>query len=249
MNLEYQAKRSMVTDLGGLLDDLENLRIRNGNRVFATKRRGIVPEPFVDLISARVKELEDEIAKQSINTARQQFPLLFEWAKIYRGLGEKSLARLLAIIGDPTIRTTGHWDDLKAGDKEIKRIWIIDGEFDRTLAQLRTYCGHGAPGRRTKQMSQEDAFQLGSPRAKKQVWLIATSMLKAGNRSAYDARREQTKDKLHDKLCVRCGPSSKPAVVGTPWKDGHKHADALRVLGKEFLKDLWTAAQEIQRAE
>jgi hypothetical protein len=247
---EFRAKRTMITDLGRLLDDLESLRIRNNNRVGATKRRGIIPDPFVVEISDQVKGLEDQIVKQLIETATREFGPLFAWADSYRGLGKKSLARLLAAIGDPATGTTGHWEDLE-GEKgqEVKRIWVIDDTYERSVSQLWSYCGHGAPGRRTKNMSQEDALRLGNPHAKKQVWQITTGMLKAGNRAYYDARREQTKDKLHDTTCIRCGPSGKPATVGTPWKDGHKHADALRVSGKEFLKDLWLTAQEASMAE
>jgi len=44
--------------------------------------------------------------------------------------------------------------------------------------------------------------------------------------------------------CVRCGPSGKPALPGSDWSAGHRHADALRVTAKEILKGLWLASRD-----
>jgi len=98
-------------------------------------------------------------------------------------------------------------------------------------------------------MTQAELFKAGNPRAKKQVWLIATSLLKAGNRDAYDAARLKYQDAVHESSCVRCGPAGHPALPGSPLSDGHKHARALRALGKAFLIDLWLAAREVQVRE
>ena len=45
--------------------------------------------------------------------------------------------------------------------------------------------------------------------------------------------------------CKRCGPSGRPALPGSPWSDAHRHADALRVTGKEFLRLLWREAERL----
>jgi len=60
----------------------------------------------------------------------------------------------------------------------------------------------------------------------------------------YLNRRALTEDRVHASECVRCGPSGTPAPVGSPWGNGHQHADALRILGKEVLRDLWIAAAQ-----
>jgi hypothetical protein len=70
-------------------------------------------------------------------------------------------------------------------------------------------------------------------------------MLKAGNRELYDQRKAATEGCVHATPCVRCGPAGKPAQPGTPWSDGHRHADALRIVSKTLLKDLWLAARDI----
>jgi hypothetical protein len=63
-------------------------------------------------------------------------------------------------------------------------------------------------------------------------------------RAVYDARRAVTADRVHDERCARCGKRGQPAEPGTPWKDAHKHADALRIVAKEILRDLWLVADE-----
>ena len=80
------------------------------------------------------------------------------------------------------------------------------------------------------------------------AWNVATSCIKQAEspyRAVYDARRAATEGRLHAAPCVRCGPSGKPAAEGTPWSKGHQHADALRIVSKAILKDLWRAAREV----
>jgi hypothetical protein len=50
-------------------------------------------------------------------------------------------------------------------------------------------------------------------------------------------------ERLHVSECVRCGPSGKPAQIGSPWSLKHQHTAALRKVGKEILRDLWRAAR------
>jgi hypothetical protein len=206
--------------LGSLLDDLERTRIMNGNRIGALEREFGSSLPALQVIDKQVETVEHTAELELIRIWRRH-PLA-PWALDYRGLGEKSIARLVAIIGDPA---------------------------SRTVAQLRAYCGHGDPERAAKRkgMTQEELFKMGNPRAKKQVWLISTSLLKTGNRDVYDAARLKYQDAVHERACVRCGPAGHPALPGSPLSDGHKHARALRATGKAFLKDLWTAAQELEQ--
>lgn len=211
-----RADLDTIRTLGSLLDDLELVRIMNGNRIGALEREYGDSLPHLSVIQKQLAAVEHLAHLELVRAWRKH--QLAPWAKDYRGVGEKSIARLVAIVGDPAERPN--------------------------VAKLWAYCGHGNPARkRAKGMTQEELFKLGNPRAKKQVWLIATSLLKAGNRDVYDTRREQTKDRVHERVCVRCGPSGSPALPGSPWSDGHKHADALRVLGKSFLRDLWIASR------
>lgn len=61
-------------------------------------------------------------------------------------------------------------------------------------------------------------------------------------RDTYDDAKATYIDRVHAVECVRCGPSGKPAAIGSPWSPGHQHAAALRLVGKEILRDLWIAA-------
>lgn len=214
-----------IRQLGRLLDDLEHVRIQNGNRIGALERAGYERLPHLQAIQEGMAQVEHQAELELVRLWRTH-PLA-PWAKSYRGLGEKSIARLIAEIGDPYIRDTA----------EI-----------RTLGQLRALCGHGDPARAgqiPKGATQAEIFKRGNPRAKKQVWLIATSLLKAGNRDVYDAARLKYQEASHEKACVRCGPAGKPAQPGSPLSDGHKHARALRALGKAFLADLYEAARAV----
>ena len=122
------------------------------------------------------------------------------WARDVRGVGEKTIARLISEIGDPADRST--------------------------VSQLWSYCGLNPERKRRKGMGQEDALACGNPNARKRLWLIATSMLKAGNRELYDARRLHT------------------AETHPEWTPGHSHNDALRIVAKAFVRDLWIASRQ-----
>jgi hypothetical protein len=207
-----------IRTLGELLDDLEQIRIANGNRVGAMERE--FGDAFgLDAIQAHLTATEHQAELELVRLWRKH-PLA-PWAKTYRGLGEKSVARLIACIGDPADRPN--------------------------VAKLWAYCGHGDPARSKKRkgMSQAELFKQGNPRAKRQVWLIAKSLLQADNRDVYDAARLRYQDAVHEAACPQCGPQGNPALPGSPLSKGHQHARAMRATGKAFLIDLWVASREL----
>lgn len=224
-----------------VLDDAEKTRISNENRLRQLTRseadsdgeeRGFgldLSHPDVARLAALVDALKQIEHQAGLNLSRllRQHPL-GPWMKAQKGIGEKQGARLLAVIGDPYINgQTGE---------------------PRTVSQLWAYCGHGDPTRRKfKGMTQADLFTLGSPVAKSRLWLISCAVLKAQGplSSVYYDRKAATVGREHARDCVRCGPSGKPALAGSPWSDAHRHADALRVTGKHILRDLWLEARRI----
>lgn len=224
-----------------VLDDTEQTRIANENRLRQLTRTeedsdgiergfGLTEDhPDVARLATLVKALADIEHQATLNLNRllRQHPL-HPWLKAQKGVGDKQAARLLAVIGDP------YWHDGQNRPRQVSELW--------------SYCGHGDPTRRpAKGMTQADMFKLGSPLAKMRVHLIMVSSLKAGGpyADAYRDRKASTEGRLHNRDCKRCGPSGHPAITGTPWSDGHRHADALRVAGKHFLRDLWAQAQHI----
>src|SRR5690606_16891250 len=88
-----------------------------------------------------------------------------------------------------------------------------------------------------------------NPQIKMRTYLIAESCIKQMDspyRAVYDAARTKYADAVHSEECRRCGPSGKPAPVGSPLSDGHKHARAMRLVSKEILRDLWIEARRVR---
>lgn len=205
--------------VGRILDDCEQMRIQTTNRIGAAERAIGEPLPHLYYILDPIAEAEKR-AVAELKLAWRKHPLR-PWQQSYLGLGEKSAARLLAIIGDPADRPN--------------------------IAKLWAYCGVGDPLRiRRRGMTQAEALRLGNPWAGKQLHVIAECLLKAGNRAAYDDARDRYRDALHERACVRCGPAGQPALPGSALSDGHKHARGLRALKKQFLLDLWLAAKAVR---
>ncbi len=228
-----------------VLDDLETVRIANESRYRQLTRteadsdgeeRGFGLDdshPDVARLGALVDSLRQAEHQAGLNLNRllRQHPL-GPWVKAQKGIGEKQAARLLAVVGDPYVNEQ-------------------TGEI-RTVSQLWAYCGHGDPSRRKfKGMTQADLFRLGNPVAKSRVWLIACAVLKSQGPlvSTYYDRKAATEGRAHAAPCVRCGPSGNPAPEGSHWSDAHRHADALRVLGKEILRQLWLEAKRIHELD
>ena len=225
------------------LDDLEALRTATGNRHRMATRdvadkdghfRGLgldESNPMVALTAATLDSLEDAEHKLILGLQREVRKTIFiDWIKRESGVGEKQAARLLAALGDPYINE-------QTGEP-------------RTLRQLWAYAGYavdgGAARRRRKGMAQEDAFALGKPEVKKRAYLIAKSCVKTGKRyrEIYDIEKDYQSEAVHQTPCAQCGASGSPAQPGTPLRDGHKDARAVRKLAKEILRDLWLIARD-----
>lgn len=247
--------------LAEVFTDAQQLRIATENRV---RELGGV---FAERIAEPFRTSEHAARLELRRTYRRVVPAeILEWQKAERGVGADLLARLLGHLGDPYIATPHAWmveapdghgcDLLRCGKG---RHLVAFEPFTRTVSQLWSYCGHGDSARRKfKGMTADDALALGSPTCKMLVHLLAESCMKqpSGNRyrDFYEARRLVTADRVHAVACVRCGPSGRPAAEGSLWSKAHQHADALRIVGKELLRDLWLvrhaaaqSAAELQR--
>jgi len=221
-----------------LLDDLERTRMANENRVRQLTRavedddgveRGFgltADNPVVGTVVAIVDALtaQENAAKLALCRQLRKHPL-GPWLKSQHGIGEKQGARLLAAIGDP------YWNDLHGRP--------------RTVAELWAYCGY-VPGQRRRKGERSNW----SADAKMRAYLVAESCMKQRGhyRDVYDARKAATEGRTHLNMCVRCGPSGRPAAPGSPLSSGHRHADALRVVAKTILADLWAEAKRIHEA-
>ncbi len=153
-----------IKTLGNLLDDLERVRIMNDNRIGALEREHGSSLPELEVIAEQLRAVE-HVAELNLKRAWRRHPLA-PWAKTYPGIGEKLIARLIAEIGDPATRPNP--------------------------AKLHAYCGIGDPARKRRTgMTQEEAFKLGNPKAKKLCWNIGESFTKKRCKACTRAARER----------------------------------------------------------
>lgn len=219
------------------MDDLEELRKAQENRYRSLTQSGTSEnglewgfglddrDPNVAAAGAIVDQIKQMEHQAVLNLQRlmRKHPL-GPWVKGQKGVGEKQAARLLGVIGDP--------------------YWHSAENRPRTVSELWAYCGL-KPGQKRQRGTQANW----STEAKTRAYLIAEACLKAQGPYAevYYQRKAHTEDREHSIECVRCGPAGKPAQPGTAWSKAHRHADALRVVSKEVLKDLWRASRALHQ--
>lgn len=217
-----------------MLHDAQQARIAATNRA---ERGGVDPALYTaHLDTLNIAEHQCLLALR--RCYRRVTPAgIIGWQKANNGIGIDRLARLLGHLGHPRIATPHHWEGTGSA-----RTLIADEPFERSVSQLWQYCGVGRPERKRKGMSADELAAQGNPVLKSQIWLASVECMKCMTspyRAVYDDAREAYADKMHSVECVRCGPSGKPAQVGSSWSAGHQHAAALRKTGKEILRDLW----------
>lgn len=227
---------SLLAIAAETLSDVERVRIATENRTRALvhPEQNICLPPDHATVKA-AEALTGELAKiekqasKTVALGMRATPLA-GWAKAQIGLGEKQVGRLLGTIGNPCWRFDPDTEEWR----------------ERTIAQLWSYAGYGvweggiAPHRKKGEQGRWN------PAAKMRAFLIAESCIKqmeSPYREVYDAGREKYADATHSIDCKRCGPSGKPAKVGSDLSDGHKHARAMRLVAKAILKDLWLVAE------
>lgn len=183
---------------------------------------------------------------KNLEKAVKQCPL-GPWILEQKGIGLKQAGRLLGAIGDPYWHSgyfnTGAVD--KAGEPVMKAY-----DRPRTVSELWSYCGYAvingeAPRHR------KGVQGRWNDTARMRAWNIAGSckMQKgvegARYREVYDTARDKYADGVHAKDCIRCGPSGKPAPMGSPLSLAHQDARGLRMVAKEFLKDMWSESKRL----
>lgn len=212
-----------------MLDDHMNLRIATANRIgraadgSETNAVRTVDPMLYDAHLDALGRVEHDVALAMRRYFRKNVdPAIVAWQQVTPGIGEHLLARLLGVIGHPVHTNRYHWE----GDGE-NRVLIDDGPYERRVSDLWSYCGHGdATRKRRRGMDKDEAAALGSDRAKMLVHLLAEACMKCRQspfRSVYDERRAKTADR-------------------EDWTPLHQHNDALRIVGKAILLDLWLAA-------
>lgn len=233
------------------LDDIEGVRKAAANRLRALQAApedngyGLADGDPVVLTQSSVMESIDALEKQVIKNLEKAVKThpLGPWIIAQKGIGLKQAGRLLAKTGDPYYHNGYH--DTGAVDKDGESV-MEPYDRPRTVSELWAYCGYSVVGGESQRHRKGQQGNWNDT-ARMRAWNIAGSCLKAQGHYAdvYYAAREHYADAVHQKECVRCGPSGKPAQVGSALSDGHKHARALRKVSKEFLKDLWRESKRL----
>lgn len=202
-----------------MFEDVQKARIACSNRA----ERGLVDpalyQPQLDALDLAEKAMGKAMRAEYRRSVPES---IRQWQKNTVGIGEHLLARLLGTIGHPVHATPHHWEGTGA-----TRTLIADPPYDRTVAQLWSYCGHGDATRKRKVgMTWEEGARLGNPRAKTILRLLAEACMKQST-SPYRPIYEKARLEYETR---------------EDWTKGHQHAAALRLLGKEILRDLWTVS-------
>lgn len=252
----------LLVILADALDDLERTRIANENRLRQLTRdiadadgveRGFGLGDDVPQV-AQLRAIVDALAglehQATLNLQRQMRAHPLGWigappSKGGRpGVGYKQLARLLSAIGDP------YWNTLHGRPRTVSELWAYCGLHvlpagHRSTGIHSTDAGGDAslnvssdPGHR-----ESDAHGGGagiaarrrkgqranwSTTAKMRAYLIAVSCIQqraSVYRTVYELRRAHT------------------AATHPDWTPGHSHNDALRIVSKAVLRDLWREAR------
>lgn len=225
---------ALLTIYADLLEDLERSRIATENRIRALRTiKGLTDSPEEERLAAIADVLgqAEKKATKELKKAVKAHPL-GQWIADQHGVGEKQAGRLLGGLGDPYLR----W--VEPPDKESYQV-------PRRVSDLWSLCGYGDAARQVRRKGEKANW---SATLKMRTHLIAVSCMKSNQghyREIYDKTRKKYEDAVHKEECRRCGPRGKPAKVGSPLSDGHKHARALRQVCKEFLRDLWSEGRRV----
>lgn len=254
---------SLLNILASQVDDLETLRIASENRYRQMTRtdtdkdekdRGLglsEDDPEVLRIRASIdglRELETD-AIRHVEKHMRRSPW-GPWLKDASGVGEKSLARLLAATGDP------YWNTLHDRPRKVSELW--------------SYCGYGDASVQRKRKGMKLNW---SPEAKMRAYLCAEATVKqlrapchsvkddkklvietihvegcscSPYRLVFDKAKARYAGSTHPAPCDRCTPKgAAPAEVGSPRSGAHIQAMAVREVSKQILLDLWLEAREV----
>lgn len=263
--------------LANRVNDLENFRKASANQLEALTRTGEdkdgeergygLPADHPAVIQSQaivdaIKKIEDQTVRE-LEKKLKKTPM-GPWILSQKGLGAKTIARLLAATGDP------YWNSLH--------------DRPRTVSELWSFCGY-RPGQKKAKGEQMNW----SPEAKMRAHLLMDPIKKlirmpcyriytdkngaevqvfrsadapaggaylrgvhieggcacSGYRVMYDLARDKYRDTLHPADCVRCGPAGKPALAGSVRSAKHQDAMAYRLVKKAILRDLWREAARL----
>ena len=117
---------------------------------------------------------------------------------------------------------------------------MIDIRRADTISALWRYAGMSVVDGHAEKLVKGEKAHF-NRRLKTTCYLVASSFLKCKSpyRQIYDSARQKYENYVHTVACPICKKE-----IGEPWRDGHKHAAALRKMIKIFLAHLWMVWRE-----
>ena len=239
------APSSVLVLYADIVDDAERSRVANENRY-----RSLTSDAeWGKLISAQhpvaaelagmiagLQEIE-KVAVKGLKRAMKDHAL-GPFVQRTTGLGLKTAARFLGLVGDP------YMHPLKDRPRTVSELWafcglhVLNGDHraidtQRTSVASEVPAGQGRNDTHVHAAGRAPRRSKGikvnwSTKAKTRAYLMAECCLKAKTspyRAVYLARRAHT------------------AVTHPDWTKGHSHADGLRIAMKAILRDLWIEAK------
>jgi hypothetical protein len=249
-----EIKWAQLTIAADQLDDLEAVRKATQNRLRAlcqpVEVDGVVidkggPDTMhaqaVEIQLGAIQEAETAAVKE-LKRAMKEHPLA-DFVKSVKGIGDKTVARLLGVIGDPAIKF----------DPETGEI------THRSLSQLRSYCGYGDAEQQKRRKGVQSNWNT---RARTALHVIADAAIKTRCDNCRSVEQPEDEEGWiappADCTCLEGGRKyravydearGKDDLLNLGDSDGHRHMRALRKVKKAFLKDLWLEARAVHNIE
>ncbi len=249
----------LLNVLAAQVDDIERLRIASENRYRQLTRaepdedgitRGLgLPEDHREVL--KVRATIDGLTALETDTVRvlerhMRYSPWADWLKSATGVGEKTLARLLAAIGDP------YWHPLEQRPRQVSELW--------------SFAGYGNARAQVRRKGQKANW---SSEARKRLYVMSDVCKRQADdtryRRVYLDTRARYAESVHDGPCAPCGQAGLPAKPGRwvspgawPWTCGVPRRSSAgfrgfiglgklgaRTVSKQILLDLWVEARRL----
>lgn len=237
--------------LATTVDDLEQLKTASENRLRQLTRTGEDKDgeergfglddnhPSVKTQRIILENIDTAYKKSVLNLTRSmKAHPLGPWVKEQKGLGEKTIARLLAAIGDP------YW--MVRHEKQGDNLVIIEDRA-RTVSELWAYCGLDPRNGQSRRRAKGELANWKAD-AKMRCWNVVQPIIKCPDspyRKMYDELKESMQGAVYSEAYEGRMFKGKPIEVGQPLSKGHIEARVQRRLMKQILQDLWIESKRL----
>ena len=238
-------------NFSGLAEAAKKLRVVEYSRTslsnMAEERKGrpaVFDPELLKILLPPIEGVEREIEKELAAAYHREVPrAIQEWAQDTQGLGVKSLARLLGVLGHPAHATPYV---LKEGSL------LAQPEFHRSLRQWWAYSGNGdiqrQPGRNFvgEKPTQEDIFAGGRAEGRKRAHVCAIDCIRHTGKPGPKGRctkRSPYRDVYDDAKAIAVSRGWGEQTRREPYGANRSDMHAFRLTRKAILRDLYLVSR------